>query len=249
VVKISVSLSSRLTDCDRTGPDPIPSRLSLSLTLDLGLTRVPSRLAEQSGPGPLLAKVSGPDLLTGPVPSWRVPTERSRIKFAGIRSVKQRVPSRSCPLPGRCDPSPRCFPLAAGGDLFLPYVKTDPHPQQGQFLITREDSPVTAPPRSRRCPDRTSGTTQPQNRMPNLVSLGVQGACAVNWGSAPSRRAPKPLARSRSFHSATKPRSVQDQFSRNSGSATPQLGAERLTLVSSVPASPCTADSPEGFLL
>jgi hypothetical protein len=34
--------------------------------------------------------VSGPDLLTGPVPSWRVPTERSRIKFAGIRSVKQR---------------------------------------------------------------------------------------------------------------------------------------------------------------
>jgi hypothetical protein len=51
-------------------------------------------LADQPGPGPLLANVSGPDLLTGPVPSWRVPTERSRIKFAGIRSVKQSVPSQ-----------------------------------------------------------------------------------------------------------------------------------------------------------
>jgi hypothetical protein len=46
------------------------------------------------------------------------------------------LPSRSCPVP-------RCIPLApAGGDLFLPYVKTDPDHQQGQFLITREESPA-----------------------------------------------------------------------------------------------------------
>jgi len=108
------------------------------------------------------------------------------------------------------------FPLTAGGDLFLPYVKTDPHHQQGQFLITREDSPLAAPPQSRKCPDRISGTTQPQNRMPTWVSLGVLGACEVNWGSARCRRTRNrsramPLS-AFSHKTAIRPRSVFTEF-------------------------------------
>jgi hypothetical protein len=86
--------------------------------------------------------------------------------------------------PGALRSLPRYFPLAAGGDLFLPYVKKDPHHQQGQFLVTHEASSTRRTALIKKVSGPDLGTTshqdhQEQNRdWVYLVSLWFK-SCSI----------------------------------------------------------------------
>ena len=126
---------------------------------------------------------TGP-FLTGPVPRSRVRTEPVEGKFAGILSMKQRVPSR---VPPRLPPSP---------------FRSGPGPIPSRNLVRSQN--VSGPDFNSPSSKRTS------------IASAVDDASATSPHGAHARhsaRTPAVGAQSRFFHSATKLRFVQDQFS------------------------------------
>jgi hypothetical protein len=106
-------------------------------------------------------------------------------------------------------PSRRCFPLAAGGDLFLP--NGSPPPAGTVFDHPRGFS-RTASPDGESVRTGLREPPSPQDQIEIRLSLGVLGACAVNFDSAPSgahanRSRPIPLSPF-SHKTAIRPRSV-----------------------------------------